>query len=83
MSLISPRNVRVISSLSASGRVRGSVLVGSSPNRLADCFNQLIFVGERTRLELGIDLCAAHGKLETASSGGNHDETADGALVTG
>jgi hypothetical protein len=56
--------------------------LGSRPDRLADCFNEFVFVGKRARLELGIELRAAHCKLETASSGGNHDEMTDGALVT-
>ena len=57
-------------------------LLGPSPDRLADCFNEFVFVGELARLELGIELLAAHGKLEAASCRGNHDETTDRALVT-
>jgi hypothetical protein len=63
-------------------QIRRSVLVGSSPDRLADGFNQFVFIGERARFELRIELRAAHRKLEAASCGGNHDETTDRALVT-
>ena len=54
----------------------------SSPDRLADCVNQVIFVGKLARLELGIQRLATHGELEAASAGRNHHETTDGALVT-
>ena len=57
-------------------------VVSSCPDCLADCRNQLVFVGELARLELGIELLAPHGQLEAASFGGNHDEAADAALVT-
>jgi hypothetical protein len=68
--------------LRVSDWARGSLSVGSSPERFADRFNQLVFVGELARLELGVELPAAHGKFEAASCGGNHDESTNGALVT-
>ena len=57
------------------------LLMASSADGLADCFSQLVFVGERARLELGIEQLASHCQLEAASPGGNHYETTDGALV--
>jgi hypothetical protein len=61
---------------------RASLQACSSPDRLADGFNEFVFVGELACLELGIELLAAHGQLEAASCGGNHDEVSDDALVT-
>ena len=59
-----------------------TLLVGSSPDRLADCFNEFVFVGEGARLELGIEFRTSHRKLEAAACGRNHDKATDGALVT-
>jgi hypothetical protein len=54
----------------------------SRPDDLAHGFNEFVFVGESACLELRVELPAAHGKLEAASLGGNHDETTDRALKT-
>jgi uncharacterized protein (DUF433 family) len=64
------------------GRFETSEEQRSSPDRLADGFDQFDFVGELARLEFGIELFAAHGQLEAASGGGNHDEATDAALVS-
>ena len=43
------------------------VLMGSSPDRLANRFDHIVFVGKLARFELGIELRATHCELEAAS----------------
>ena len=66
--------------ITRNGEKTSNLSGASSPDRLADGCDQFVFVGELACLEFGIELLAAHGQLEAASSGGNHDEATDGAL---